>query len=177
MWKYLMTNPEVAVAAAAVFSSFTAVVALAVSTIALVIQRKHNRLSVRPIAYFVFGNYEDDLYVKLKNYGSGPLCVEKLIVLSTKGAENETLIDAVSHALPKITWRDFVESIVGRTIPSGEEIVLLRYCPQEDNQEDLEARSTLREILSAMTLLVEYSDIYDKRQPPTQRSLDFFSLG
>ena len=70
MSEWVTENVGVVIAAGAAFVSL---LSLVVSIIALAIHRKHNYMSVKPIAHFSKGDYEDCLFIKLKNYGTGPL--------------------------------------------------------------------------------------------------------
>ena len=173
MWNYLTTNPQVAASIAAVLSSITALIALGLSTYGIISQRKHNRLSVRPVAYFTIGNYENDIYVKLRNYGTGPLVVGKLTVAAER--EYPNLIDATVSKVGPLIWSDFVENIEGRTIPGGEAIVLLRYRPRLENRNDIDDREKLRAALSKVSIQVEYKDIYGKKQDSVSRNLAAFN--
>ncbi len=57
----------------------TGVIALIFTAISLQVQRKHNKLSVKPIAIISAGDYQDELAVHVQNKGTGPLIImEKL---------------------------------------------------------------------------------------------------
>lgn len=73
----LIAKPDVANAVAAIGSAVLAAVAVVLSLISLYLshaalrhQREHNRLTVRPLAYVVVGDYENQLFVKLRNNGT-----------------------------------------------------------------------------------------------------------
>jgi len=66
-------------------SAVVALFALLLSCIAYFGQRKHNRLSVRPLAYIMFGDWEDEIFVKVVNNGTGPMIIESITVLNARG--------------------------------------------------------------------------------------------
>jgi hypothetical protein len=160
---YFFKNPEVATSVGATLVAF---IALVTSVIALFIQRRHYRLSLKPIGFIKIGNYEDDIYVKIINFGTGPLIIEKLVI-EYETQKYNTLISLVKDKIDISVYRDFVEKIDGRTIPSNGEIVLLRF---QDQDSDLNT-TNLRSVLSKTIITIEYRDIYGKKMQPYKRDL------
>lgn len=145
----------------------TSVAAFVVSIIFSCLQVKHNRTSVKPIASIVVGDYENLIYVEIRNVGTGPLTINSLIIEADGDDSFKRLIDL----FPNIgqMWDDFVDDVAGRTIGVKGKLVLLRISPQSD-----EVRRILREKLAKVKVTVKYSDIYKKKQPDANRTLDFF---
>lgn len=125
----------------------------------------HNKNSVRPISAIKIGDYEDNIYVKLENVGTGPLRVIRM-TCQRNGEEFSELISM----MPSIEqeWATFVECIDGWTIPVGGEIILVRIEPEDDF-----TRNLLRESLSNITIALEYQDVYGTKFSDS-KLLDFF---
>jgi hypothetical protein len=76
MFDLLVSKPEAIAAIANTVAAFgsvaVAIIAIFVSIKALRHQREHNKLSVKPLAQVLIGDYENRVYVKLVNTGTGP---------------------------------------------------------------------------------------------------------
>lgn len=179
---FLVAKPEVANAAAAVGSAVLAAIAIVLSFVSLYVayaalkhQREHNRLSVRPLAYVTLGDYQNQLFVKLRNNGTGPLVIKNITVV---GADDPTqpLIAAMPALLPKVSWTNFVEDCSGRSVPAGGELVLLDLSADSSassGQFEL-SRDRVRLALGKLEVRAEYTDIYGSTLPVAKRSLKFF---
>jgi hypothetical protein len=185
VFDFLVRKPEVASAFAAIGSTLLAVVGVVVSLIALYEshaalkhQREHNRLSVRPLAYVVVGDYETNVFVKLRNNGTGPLIIRSI---TFPGAQDPLL--PLINAMPDLSagdmWTDFVTDYVDRSIPAGGEIVLLQLSSQSSSSHDRfkESRDRVRLALGKLAVCVTYTDIYGTSLPVASRSLEFFHRG
>jgi hypothetical protein len=144
-------------------SGVGAILAFIVAVFALGAQRKHNRLSVRPLASVTCNDVDDKIIVTLANNGTGPLLVNTLRVIR----DGKVIGDALHKQLPTwMTFRWYVGVIDGRSIAVGKSIDLLIFDdPSVQFQEDV--RSTL----SNLDIQVSYSDIYNYMQPVYVRSL------
>jgi hypothetical protein len=175
VWEWIKDNAEATVALASLVVAFQA---FRTSLETSKAQRKHNQLSVTPLVNIMFGDYDNDLFVKLVNNGTGPMVIKSITVI---GAANpsEPLIDAMPD-LPRddlVSWRHFIGDATGRSIRAGGgEISLLHLCDNgEEALKDVFAlsRDTVRAALGPLTLRVDYTDIYEKRFV-TERSFDYF---
>jgi len=165
---WLSNNAEIIIAVSAVFTS---VISLAVATKALKIQRKHNCLSVKPIAHFSVGDYEDCIYVKLQNYGLGPLIIENFY--ATKNNNNYiSVIESLGDLSSKITWNAFTGSIDEKVISPDNESILLKGSFDE-NQDEI--KKDIQKSLSKTKLTLIYKDIYNEMQPEKTHELTWFS--
>jgi hypothetical protein len=179
MWKWITDNPQATIALA---SLAVAVLAFLSARNTARAQHEHNQLSVRPLANIAFGDYENDLWVKLVNNGTGPMVIKSITAI---GAANpsEPLINAMPD-LPRndlVTWRHYIAAdTTGRSIRAGGgQLGLLRL--SRDNRKEALAlrelfalsRDTIRAALGPLRLRVEYTDIYEKKFV-TERSLDYF---
>jgi hypothetical protein len=127
----LTEKPDVANAVGAIAGALVATAACIISLGSLYLSRrsltnqlKHNQLSVRPLAYVTLGNYENHLYVKVRNNGTGPMIVKSVNCI---GADDPTvsLLRCMPPMPPQLCWTDYVEAVKDRSTPPGGEIMLL----------------------------------------------------
>lgn len=176
----LKADPNTANAFGALASAAAAFLALLVSGISLIvafwtlwIQRRHNRLSVRPLPEVTVADYENSLRVKLRNSGSGPLIVKSLKV--SNGPEyRDSVIDWMPSLKAGRAWTTFVRATVGRAILPGEDIVLLELSEFDGEKNFAHHRNLVRKALAPLTVQVECSDIYNSHLPRYQRELKWF---
>ena len=158
------------------YPNLVATIALGVSFLSIIIgfyglwlQRKHNRLSVRPIGVIYLGDYENRLSIKLKNAGMGTLIPQLIETSDNEGNKKDFPIDWMP---PGIIWADFRKSLPA--IKEGDSIVLLEYRLDPQNINSVKERENIRSILKNLTIKILYTDIYDNKQPIVCRSLDWF---
>jgi hypothetical protein len=179
---YLVSKPDVANAIGAIASAVVAIAALILSLISLGVslaalrhQRIHNALTVRPLAYVMLGDYENQLFVKLRNNGTGPLIVKSIRVVGAPSPE-KPLIDAMPPHPAGVAWTNFVEEFEGRSVPAGGELVLLDLASESSTSQPkfLAFRDRVRKVLGEFSIEVEYTDIYGTVLPIASRKLKFF---
>ncbi len=168
MPNWITSNAELIVATSAVIIS---VISLFVATRSLSAQEKHNKLSVKPIAHFSKGDYENCIFVKLKNYGMGPLIITQFDVKKEK-SNFKRLIDSFGAVASKITWDNFTDDIEGRVLAPQSEFVLIQATFRGDQTE---ARNAIRSSLAKTTLTLQYKCIYNDDQPQAQEKLEWFA--
>jgi hypothetical protein len=176
----LKSDPNAANAFGALASAAAAFLALAVSVISLIvslwalaIQRRHNKLSVRPLPEVTVADYEDCLRVTLRNNGTGPLFVTDMKV--TDGIHtSDSLIDCMPELRHGRAWTTFIRDTKGRTVLPGEDLRLLELSEFEGEKNFAAHRDTIRKALAALQLRVEYSDIYKTCFPRYRRDLKWF---
>lgn len=177
----LKSDANVANAFGALASAAAALLALLVSAISVGIsvwgvktQRRHNELSVRPLAEVTFSDYEDRLRIKLRNNGIGPMIVTAITVLDGVSAK-PSILDWMPEYLPHgRDWDDFVDDIRGRTLAPGGEIVLLELAEAEGEVGFAASRDIVREALAPLSVNVEYTNVYGTVMQPKRRDLDWF---
>jgi hypothetical protein len=161
-------------------NAFAAVSALGVSLLSIVFtilalwwQRKHNFLSLTPIASILFNDFENNIVVKVKNTGVGPLIVDTFRATDGK-EEKEDLISWMPTLPENMCWSMFPETMDGLCIPSGEEAIVLRLEGDANDKKFRGARDNIRRALSKLSVTVTYKDIYKRNQEPKTRALSFF---
>jgi hypothetical protein len=168
MIEWISKNVGVIVAACAAAISL---ISLLVALKALKIQREHNYLSVKPIAHFSRGDYEDCIFVKLKNYGTGPLLVDSFTVQSAQSVHRR-MIDALDSLAQEVTWDNFTDTIDGRALAPNKEFVLIKATFDKSQNAH---RARIRSALAKMTLQLSYKDIYGKQHPSVIEPLIWFA--
>lgn len=160
-------------AAAAFFALFVSCVSVWISISTARSQRRHNELSVRPLAEVTVADYEDSLRVKLRNNGSGPMIVLALTVSDGANAR-ESLIESMPELPQGRPWNTFTHALRRRTLQAGAEIILLELTGHENEANFSVCRDRIRRALAPLTVNVEYTDIYDIVMRPCRKSLSWF---
>ena len=176
----LKSDANAANAFGALASAAAAFLALFVSTLSVWIsvwsartQRKHNELSVRPLAEVTVADYENSLRVKLRNNGTGPMIVTAVTVSDGANAK-DCLIDWMPNLPGGRPWTNFTHALRHRTLQSGAEIVLLELTEHDDEKGFLMCRNLVRKALAPLTINVEYTDIYESVMHPCKKPLSWF---
>ena len=177
---FLKENHEAANAISAMAGTVVALLAFIISLLsvfftwrALKHQRTHNSLSVRPLPYITVGDYENALYVKIRNNGTGPLIVKSLMVPGAKDP-SAPLVTNMPALLPGVAWTNFVGATEGRSIPVGGEMVLLELSGPNLGGRFQLSRDKVREALGKLSLTLDYTDIYGNKLQRCSRDLKWF---
>ena len=160
-------------AAAAILTLFVSCVSVWISVSSARSQRRHNELSVRPLAEVTVADYENSLRVKLRNNGAGPMIVLAVTVSDSANA-HESLIDWMPALPMGRPWNTFTHALRHRTLKAGGEIVLLELTQHKDEANFAACRDRVRAALAPLTVNVEYTDIYDTVMRPCQKPLSWF---
>jgi hypothetical protein len=173
---YVSTNHDLVLAATAISALFVSICSLVLTVTNISMQRAHNRKNVIPIAYITVGDYENHTFVRLRNYGIGPMLIEKAII-AQKGKGDETgstLIECMPDLPDGYYWKDFVEEVTNRAIPANGEITLVEFEGDMSDKKYKEIRKDVRGALANLTVTVEYRNVYGERMPSVTRTLDWF---
>ena len=162
-------------------NAFSAVCALFVSGLSIFftirtlrLQRIHNFKSLTPIANVLANDYENQLEVRIRNTGIGPLILKRFT--ASDGKQEKADIISWMPALPNgISWSDFSSYIEGHCIPPNQDVVMIQLSGDPEDMHFASFRDEVRRVLSVLTVTVEYNDIYDRRMPTEQRSLMWFA--
>lgn len=178
--EWLSKNQGQASAIAAITGAFTALLALFVSAVSLLVSwwaahvhRRHNKLSVRPYPEITLADFEDLLRIKLRNHGSGPLLIKSLRV-KVRDHTHDKLVDAVP-ILAGRPWNNFSGVVDGRALLPGSEIVLLDLTQMKGEIGFAKKRDLARKALAQVTVEVDYSDVYESEFEPYCKRLGWFA--
>ena len=160
-------------AAAALLALLVSAVSVGISVWAVRSERRHNALSVRPLAEITVADYEASLRVKLRNHGTGPMIITAVIV-SDGSSTRPTILDWMPDLPNERPWANFTGEIRDRALAPGSEIVLLELTEYEDEIGFAECRNIVRAALAPLTVNVEYTNIYNTIMPLRRKELSWF---
>ncbi len=164
-------KPELIIAGCALVVS---VVSLAFALWAQFAQRKHMRLSVRPVAAIPVADFENRLAVWLTNKGLGPMRIKSLTVINGAGRIRSDLISYMPDLPAGVEWTNFHGNADGAFLEAGKRVELLVLEGDPNNRAFREARDAIRNVLTRLTVRVEYEDFYGKLMAPEERTLSWF---
>lgn len=151
------------------------IIALLFSAITLYIQRKHNKLSVKPIAIITVVDYEGIIGVYLENRGTGPLIIKKLLLTNEHGREESALIEFFGDEFKDIKWSTFTGTREGWAILPGKYERLIELKGDSTDKNFITTRDRVRGILAPVRVELHYQDIYEKDMPIKTRNLYSFA--
>jgi len=157
------------------WSMVIGLIALAFTAIALWVQRKHNHLSVKPIAIVSVADYVNRLAVTLHNKGSGPLIIKSLSFTRGDGRVEKSLIAFFDSSFDAVVWSTFKADIDGWAILPGGNETLIELVGDPTDGRFVRIRDQVRKVLSAIEVAVHYQDVYENDLPPKTRPLNFFA--
>ncbi|WP_321448408.1 hypothetical protein [uncultured Cohaesibacter sp.] len=173
---YINEHQNFVIALATALSAIAALASLLLVVLTSRYQMLHNRLSVRPIAQISFGDYENELSVAISNMGMGPLIIDK-VVFDKEGEGSfvdQPLVSLMPDLPAGLTWRDFSTVSAGTVISAQSEKFLVVLDLDDKDNDHVEAADQVRRELGKITISCHYSDLYKRRQPVTNRKLDWF---
>lgn len=180
LFNLLNSDANAANAIGALASAAVAFLALFVSGLSVWIsvwsaraQRKHNELSVRPLAEVMVADYENSLRVKLRNNGTGPMII-KAVIVSDGATTKDCLIDWMPNLPGGRLWNTFTYALQNRTLQPGAEIVLLELTEHDGERNFSRCLDLVRKTLAPLTVNVEYTDIYESVMRPSRKPLTWF---
>jgi hypothetical protein len=178
----LKSDANAANAFGALASTVAAVLALLVSVISVFIsiwamraQRKHNELSVRPLAEVTVADYENSLRVKLRNNGTGPMIVTDVVVAD--GTSNKAcLVDWIPPLPMGRLWTNFSHELRDRTLQPGSEVVLLELTENQGEEEFSLCREMVRVALAPLNAPYTQQMYLSKESQMNYLALCLFTL-
>ncbi len=139
------------------------------------LQRRHMRLSVKPIVAIPVADFEHRVGVFLKNCGLGPMRVLTFRVIDASGNITEDVVSQMPNLGKGILWSNFHDSVDGAVIEPGKRLEMLLLEGDMNSSAFVASRDQIRKKLSGLNILVEYEDLYGtKMDPHTDNSLTFF---
>lgn len=175
VWKLASDNHEVLAALSGLGASIAALFAIVISVYSLAVQRRRNRLSVRPIAHFGYVDYENELSIWLRNSGVGPMKIDAITVRCVdSGLVKTTLYEQVSDKAVTGSWTFYSGNLKGRIVRAGGVLHLLKLKGDLGDSEFVAKREATRRALLALELKVSYSDIYGRTIGTEVRELGWF---
>lgn len=162
-------------------NTIIAICALIVSVIATVlavwsaiVQRRHMRLSVQPIAAIPISDYEGEIEVSLSNKGLGPMRIKSLQIRNNKGMVHKNLVNHMPSLGAEISWSTFYNSVDGAALEPGKRLILLALRGDSDSSSFRKCRDEVRKALKDLTVRVEYEDLYGTTMESVEKSLSWY---
>jgi hypothetical protein len=173
MIEFIKAYPNQVNAFAALCGIFVSLLSIVLTSLALVLQRRHNYKSVTPIASLPIADYENRLAVKLRNTGVGPLVVDRLTVSDGSKVEDD-IISWMPAAPSGISWSTFYDSLDGLALRPGEAAAIIELTGDPSDRVFANFRDQVRRAMSRLTVTVRYRDIYERSMPSKSRDLTWF---
>lgn len=175
--EFLASNDKLVTAWTAIAALFVSFLSIVLTCVNLRMQRTHNRKSVCPIGQITVGDYENSIFVRLRNDGVGPLIIEKVAVFRDDREEDSEI--AIIEFMPELPdgyqWETFLRDIRGRAISANEQLTLIALKGEPSDSAFVRAREIAREALATLTVKVFCKNIYDEQMPLTERKLNWFA--
>ncbi|KUG11035.1 hypothetical protein BEI02_11165 [Elizabethkingia sp. HvH-WGS333] len=155
---YLSVSAEAKIA---FFALIVSAIGVFISIWTIVSTRKHNKLSVKPIAYILPQNYEDKVCVNIQNKGTGPLIVKEISFtdIIDKRTTN-SLIELMPELKNGYHWSNF-SSADKFVLSPNETKELLKLTGDIDDDIYIDNREIIREKLSKVQIKIKYTGIYE----------------
>ncbi len=158
----------------AICALFVSVFSVCLGAWTAFVQRKHMRLSVKPIATIPVADYENRVGVFLQNKGLGPMRVVSLKVANHDKKVHDNIKSHMPALEGDIIWSNFYDSVDGAFLEPGKRFELLLLEGNMNSEEYNNSRDKVRKILCGLTIEIEYEDLYGKRMEPLKENLNFF---
>lgn len=171
---WIASNDGSIAAICAVLALVTSFVAIVLTKKTLDSQHRHNRLSVKPVPMFGIGDYENRIFLSLKNVGLGPLVVKDFWSMNGVTKSSKPLIELMPELSNGYAWSDFRGNIQDRVIPQNEQLMLLELCGDPDDNSFTESRDRVRKALGSLTVFIKYSDLYESDEKTYDEFLGWF---
>lgn len=157
-----------------------ATIAIIVSLFSIYTQRKHNRLSFKPIPVVVKYNYTNVLRVRLWNKGTGPFIVKSFKV---KGEHSlikgeHSLIGVMPQQTKDFTFVEFIDNFHERAISPNDTLNMLEFKIRKDKNGKVtegyqKTFNTIRKTLNGLEIHIEFEDVYGNLMHYKSDPLDF----
>src|SRR5689334_20945069 len=101
IFKFIQDNADTIIAICALLVS---IVSILIGYFSLRAQQKHDRLSVKPIGKISFVTDDDNIEIKIRNDGTGPMLVSNIKVYEDEANIKNNLRDALPILQRKNSW-------------------------------------------------------------------------
>lgn len=134
-------------------------------------QRKHMKLSVKPIPAVLFTQTTDDLFVELQNVGTGPMILVSVSYTYKDSTVAQTIIDPNSFSKGTAGEIVLFELDAESAVAAGRSRRLLNYDPDPEILATQIRAQALRTVLDETVVQVTYTDVYGTTFPQFRYSL------
>jgi hypothetical protein len=172
---FLSEHDKLVTSWTAILAVFISLVSVFIALINFAMQRAHNRKALLPIGNLSLGDYENHIFVRLRNDGVGPMIVDRIVVKRIANEEKmgSALIDLMPELDSGLRWTTFVKDISGRAFAASKHIDLVHLEGDPEQVKFITSRRRVREALSPLRVGVHYHSIYGQKLF-VERNLDWF---
>ncbi len=143
--------------------AIVAICALVIAWITYQSSKKHNYLSVKPIAYILPKDYDDHICVILQNKGTGPLITKSIKFINEETKEEKKyLIDFIPVLQDEESWSDYSKAKKYILAPN-EDKILLEYNPNIKSHFSQRNMTEIRKSLKDIRIVISYSGVYNDK--------------
>jgi hypothetical protein len=173
---FLLANDKLVTAWTAIAALFVSSLSIVLAVGNFVMQRRHNRKSVQPIGHISVGDYENQIFVRLRNDGVGPMVVKNVVVRNRENGETkESIIDFMPTLPGDYQWTTFIREMRGRAISANDYLTLILLEGGVQDRRFVSSRQIVRKLVSILSIEVTYENIYGELMEPASRNLDWFA--
>jgi hypothetical protein len=172
--QYLQQNKDI-------IQAFTSLLAISIGFLSIILtyltlqmNRKHQRLSVKPIADITPHDFAENISVTLDNKGNGPLIIKTFRATKNHNSTSN-LIDWMPALPNNLSWFTFQKNFEGTALRPGESLVLIKLKINKKNKQEIKFRDDVRRSLSELEVELEYSDIYGAQMCFPKYKLSWFA--
>jgi hypothetical protein len=174
--EFIVNNPD----KAAIIIAGLALILSFVSTIlalwSVLLQRIHNRVSVRPIIDHYFTVADNHLCVAIKNNGLGPLIIVKFDVYKDNKIISNNLMDLLPLPTEQFHYKKNIPELINSVLSPDEELRIFEFDAEYYTKEYVEFRNKVWKILAPLSIQIHYKSIYKENQPIFKASLAIFDM-
>jgi hypothetical protein len=153
------------------FADGTLVPIIVGANLAIVVYVAHLAYSIHqsrgmPIGNVIIGNYQDTIFVNIRNSGMGVMKIANLKIMANGYlTPSETTIEA---------FVEKAEEMAGRMLSPSEELTLLSFGFIPGSRFDDERRTRISNVLKGMTILMCYTDSEEQVEYTLTQDLSLF---
>ncbi len=154
----------------AIFALVVSIFSIAIGFSGLLIQRRHNILSVRPIGNIGLFQSPNTIGIHITNNGTGPMIIKSVETENNEGIKKNYPVDWIPIEYRQFFWGNLEET----SLLNGTKVDILGFKFNPNDPKEEQKRDEIRSILKSLTIHVKYTDIYNKYQPELIKKFDHF---
>ncbi|WP_321507052.1 hypothetical protein [uncultured Methanoregula sp.] len=157
------------------------IISIALTIISLWIQRKHDRISVKPIAHIHVNNLLGEISLSVKNDGLGPMIIKSIETFRTNDKNKLNLgwppisIIKTDYKIPKSTPQMTID-LESCPIYNGNSLSFFKQVFDPAISEEFADAKKTSMALANLTLRIKYTSVYEEEQYETSYALAILNV-